>query len=422
MKKLFVLGIGILISLQGIAQTNAEILPWSTPFTTVNATAFQEQIKTISKAASIVGLGEVSHYTKECYQLKETAIITLMHQGYDALVLEVDFGQALLWNDFVVHGKGDLDELVSTSGWFTYRTEEFKSLLKNIRNFNATSANKFQVFGMEMTAMHNNIDWLISYVSKTPEVSNALLPLLQKERQIVAFNQYSEEERTDYWNLYYLLKEFLEIHKTTLINANGEKDYKIAERITEITRQFATYISQDDFGLKAEFRDQFSARNIIWVNNLFPEDSKLVLWAHNGHVAKTSPLFNYDVLGSYLKRWYGDGYVAIGFTFNQGDFGAFANNSFQKITMAAVTENSITRTFSNTQAPFLFFNAREALKANNATTYFLLNPLKIRTDISESYSEAQQKMMSLTISETYDALIYIDKTSYPTTIPYSQKK
>ncbi|MEM7040467.1 MAG: hypothetical protein AAF570_26110, partial [Bacteroidota bacterium] len=82
---------------------------------------------------TVVGLGEVSHYTKECYTLKKEVIRTLMQEGFSGLVLEVDFGQALLWDEYVVSGKGNLDTLVGKSGWFTYRTEEFKSILAMIR-------------------------------------------------------------------------------------------------------------------------------------------------------------------------------------------------------------------------------------------------------------------------------------------------
>ena len=74
----------------------------------------------------ILGLGEVSHYTQECYTYKTAIIEHLAQKGLlQGLVLEVDFGQALFWNDYLLTGMGDPDSLVRKSGWFTYRTEEF---------------------------------------------------------------------------------------------------------------------------------------------------------------------------------------------------------------------------------------------------------------------------------------------------------
>ena len=249
-----------------------------------------------------------------------------------------------------------------------------------------------------------------------------MISLLNKERQIVAFNQYNREQRQDYWNLYYELVEFLEQNKQVLISASNEQDYETALQIAEITRQYATYISQDDFGLKTEFRDQFSSRNIYWVLNQLPENSKLILWAHNGHVAKTSPMFNYNVMGHYMARWFADEYVAIGFTFNSGSFGAFSNNGFKKWNLEAIKVPSLTLSLSQLKAPFAFFDARKALLNSKDTDYYLRKAVPIRTDISESFSDTREKMMSLNISETYDALIYIEDTSYPTTIPFKQKK
>ena len=65
-------------------------------FDSIDASSFKEIIQSIGKDATVVGLGEVSHYTKECYDLKRVAITELMKQGYAALILEVDFGQALI--------------------------------------------------------------------------------------------------------------------------------------------------------------------------------------------------------------------------------------------------------------------------------------------------------------------------------------
>ena len=391
-------------------------------FDSIDASSFKEIIQSIGKDATVVGLGEVSHYTKECYDLKRVAITELMKQGYAALILEVDFGQALIWNEYVLNGKGNLQNLLETSGWFTYRTQEFKELLEVIKNYNSNTSEKFQIFGMEMTAMHNNIAWLQTYLSGLPTEAEDIVTLLKKERQIVAFQNYSETERTDYWNLHYRLVQFLEDNRDELLAEKGNPAYETAMQIAEITRQYATYISQNDFGLKTEFRDQFSARNVLWALDQLPENSKLIVWSHNGHVAKTSPMYQYDVLGHYLNKWFGTDYVGVGFTFHHGSFGAFSNNGFKEWQMPKTQEKSLTHTFSKFETPYLFFDIREQLNKNSSVNFFLRNPVAIRTDISESYSETQNNMMEITLADCYDALIYIEETHYPTTIPYKPKK
>ncbi|MEM1321183.1 MAG: erythromycin esterase family protein [Bacteroidota bacterium] len=387
-------------------------------FEQTSSPVLTEQINRIADSCRIIGLGEVSHYTKECYELKHEIIKTLMGKGYRALILEVDFGQALIWNDYVTKGEGNLDSIIAKSGWFTYRTEEFKNLIRDIRMHNEKAERLFQLFGMEMTAMNSNLDWLKHYISKNTNQNEAILTLLNAERKVVAFQRYNEKERQDYWTLYYQLTNFLAANEALLLANSGQQNLAIARRITEIVRQYATYIAQDDFSLQVEFRDQFSARNVNWCMEQLGEENRVVLWAHNGHVAKRSVMFNYDVLGHYLQSWWGDQYYSIGFTFNQGEFGAFSNNGFKRWTMAPVDRPSLTKDFQSFSSPFLMLDIREHLKADQTLNSYLRTEQVIKRDISESYNEDWEKYMTINLSQTYDMLIYIDKMSFPTTIEW----
>lgn len=373
-------------------------------------------IKQKSQGKRIVGLGEVSHYTQECYLLKQAIIKSLIQEGFDGLVLEVDFGQALIWNNYLVRGQGNLDSIISASGWFTYRTEEFKSVLKMIREHNASATKPFQIFGMEMTAMNTNLDWLKSYINEYIPENQELLKLLSKDRKIVAFQDYSQEERIDYWNLYYQMLNFFSKNQKTLEDQGGALKYSIAQRITEITRQYATYISQDEPSLKTEFRDQFSYRNVVWCLNTLGDNSRIAIWAHNGHIAKKSIVFNYDILGHYLNQNFGNAYLSIGFTFNQGSFGSFSPNGFKKWTMSEVDTISLTQDFRAFQSPYLIFDIQENLAQDKTWNHPLRRDLVIRTDISEYYQEDWSQLMNINLSKTYDLLIYIDKTHFPTSV------
>ncbi|MCZ4409032.1 erythromycin esterase family protein [Cryomorphaceae bacterium 1068] len=389
------------------------------PFQSQHDEVLSNHISAITDGAAIIGLGEVSHYTKECYELKHQIIKTLINQGYDALVLEVDFGQAVLWNDYVTNGNGNIDSLIAESGWFTYRTQEFKNLLIDVRNHNLTADQPFQVFGMEMTAMHNNLPWLENYLSEHSAASEELVALLIKEQPVVAFQQHSRVEVMDYWNLYYELSGFLSEHRDELINSGGEKNYATAQRISEITRQYATYISQDEFMIQVELRDQFSSRNVMWCMEQLGEDSQIAIWAHNGHVVKESVLFGYDILGYYLSKWFGDEYYSIGFTFNQGEFGAYSSNGFKKWELPSVQVPSLTKELAEFNSPYLLFDIRRLLHAEPDLPLFEKS-VPIRTDVSESFNDDNNPMMEIDLSNSYDCLIYIDHTNYPTTIEWKQ--
>ncbi|MDT0539566.1 erythromycin esterase family protein [Croceitalea sp. P059] len=391
------------------------------PFKTIDSEVLSNHIEKIADNTRIIGLGEVSHYTKECYEIKHQIIKKLIEKDFNGLVLEVDFGQALLWNDYVTNGIGDIDKLIAASGWFTYRTQEFKDLLLDIRNYNLTANKPFQVFGMEMTAMNHNLAWLSSYFKAYLNSSEELIESLTNERKIVAFEKHEQVEILSYWNLYYAIKDTLENNIALLIETGGKEKYEIALRIAEITRQYATYISQDEFYLKVEFRDQFSTRNVLWCMDYLGENSKIAIWAHNGHVVKKSVLFDYDILGYYLSEWFDDQYYAIGFTFNEGDFGAFSSNGFKKWTLPKMKTNSLTKDFDSFQSSYLFFDIRSYTGNSAYQQSSILNQeLPIRTDISESFSDKNNVSMNINLSNSYDMLIYIEKTNYPTTIEWDR--
>lgn len=62
-------------------------------------------------------------------------------------------------------------------------------------------------------------------------------------------------------------------------------------------------------------RDQCMAENLRWIVDQSPPGTKIILWAHNAHVARIK-----DWLGGYLNDWYGKDMVVIGMVCSQGRY------------------------------------------------------------------------------------------------------
>jgi len=71
-------------------------------------------------------------------------------------------------------------------------------------------------------------------------------------------------------------------------------------------------------------RDRSMADNVKWILDQSPGE-KIVLWAHNGHVASGG--FGYESMGNSLRKTYGQQMVVFGFAFNQGGFQAINGSS-----------------------------------------------------------------------------------------------
>ncbi len=386
-------------------------------FERIDAPTLAEFIQKNAPEKRVFGLGEASHYMRECYQFKQKIISELMNLGYQGLVLEVDFGLACRWNEYVLTGKGNLDSLLANTGWFTYGTEEFKQLLLEIREFNQNNSQQpFQVFGMEMTYSEHLLVYLRDYLQEHSRHTPEVLPLLEKSRLTLVFQPFTAEQRADYWLLFHQLSSFLQTYREELVTSSGEKPFMIAQRMVEIIRQFATFVSQDEFSLQVEFRDQFSFRNLLWAMDYLGDNSQIALWAHNGHVAKRSILFQYDILGHYLEQRFGLAYFTMGFTFNQGEFGAHSQNGFKTWTMPAALQPSWTKSLSKLMSPYIVWDIRSQVSRGGEAFKVLDQMARIRTDVAEFYNPEGGEFMRINLAKTYDALLFIEKSHYPTTL------
>ncbi|HET9325164.1 MAG TPA: erythromycin esterase family protein, partial [Candidatus Eisenbacteria bacterium] len=67
-------------------------------------------------------------------------------------------------------------------------------------------------------------------------------------------------------------------------------------------------------------RDSSMAANVVWIADEARKGSKVVLWAHNGHVAK-----NKGWMGKWLADRYGKDLVVVGFAANEGTYTAMSS-------------------------------------------------------------------------------------------------
>jgi hypothetical protein len=83
-------------------------------------------------------------------------------------------------------------------------------------------------------------------------------------------------------------------------------------------------------------RDESMADNIKWIADQNP-GARIIVWAHNGHVAHGG-MPSYTPMGSYLRKMFGPQYLNFGFAFNEGSFQAVEMgkglHDFTKITPA----------------------------------------------------------------------------------------
>jgi erythromycin esterase-like protein len=165
-------------------------------------------------------------------------------------------------------------------------------------------------------------------------------------------------------------------------------------------------------------RDQSMANNVKWILDHSP-GAKIVLWAHNGHVASGG--YSYETMGKFLRQTYGNQMVVFGFAFNQGSFqamdmsrtaqGGTSGMSLRDFTVPPAPAESLDGMLATTGIPILAIDLGR-VPQKGPVAEWLNSPHKTRS-VGAGFSDANAAsyLMDMKILENYDALLFIEKTT-----------
>jgi erythromycin esterase len=144
------------------------------------------------------------------------------------------------------------------------------------------------------------------------------------------------------------------------------------------------------------------AENVAWILEQNPK-AKIVLWAHNGHVAKQA-----QAMGKHLDERFGDKHLAIAFATSKGKYQAIARGKgLSEHELVSPPAGSAEDIFRRTGMPRFVLDLRKA-KSNSDESGWFAKPTLFRR-IGALAVENQFGPQNL--REAYDAVIYIEETS-----------
>lgn len=273
------------------------------------------------KSAKIIGLGEATHGTKEFFEMKHRLFKYFVENfNHRIFAFEMDYGESLIFDDYVQTGKGDLVKLMKDKMYFwTWSTVEVKNLLEWMKNYNLNKPepDRVHIYGMDCQTFIYNVPELLKRVNSiNPSIGDNLSKLLMSLPSTEG--NYKGGFSDNILNAQALIND----NKSLLIAKSSEKEYNIIEHLM-------TLISQTDAVLTnagGNRRDTYMAANVQWLNDqtTYP----LSVWAHNGHIVDEGSITGNYIMGSLLTQKYQDKYKKIGFSFADGTATArnFDNN------------------------------------------------------------------------------------------------
>jgi erythromycin esterase-like protein len=148
-------------------------------------------------------------------------------------------------------------------------------------------------------------------------------------------------------------------------------------------------------------RDQSMAENVEWIAAQNP-GTKVILWAHNGHIAR----FN-GKMGGHLDERFGKDYLPVGFTAARGRYRAVGEGNLGEHNLSAPPEGSIESFCAATGEARLIVDLRP-VAAGAAGSEWLAEPRKMRSIGAMAMDE---QFYFMNIPQAFDVLIYFNETT-----------
>ena len=273
----------------------------------------------------IIGLGEATHGTKEFFQMKHRLFKYFVEKhSYKIFGFEADMGECIYIDRFICKGTGTIDEAMTKMHFWTWRTEEVKDLILWMKKYNENKAPAAQIhfLGFDCQSITYVHDIITEYFSKNNILQNKYPERILDEINGITYDKFQKLSQTEI-DLYKTkcdsVTSFIDENKGRIIVKEEDRfEFEQMKRLMVQAKQVFDVATK-----KSYLRDKYMADNAVWFSNLYGNNTKIVLWAHNGHVAK-NPLYSgiHGSMGNNLSKTMGTQYKVIGFSFNYGSFQA----------------------------------------------------------------------------------------------------
>lgn len=359
-----------------------------------------KSLKILIGDARIVALGECTHGSSEIFSMKHRLLELLVKEkGFTIFSIEANMPEAYALNDYIIDGKGDPKKLLAGMYFWTWNTQEVLDMIEWMKKYNETAKDKIQFTGFDMQFWKVSSKIVRDFCLQN---SITVIDKLNDYDSIAATNSYNlkNNNKTTSPKLMGLATQIINgISATTNIKVNSS--FAWCKQNAVILWQYAASNS------KYQFRDESMALNIKWIAEQNP-GSKLVIWAHNGHVNNKR-----FWMGKYLNNYFGSAYFTIGFSTEAGTYTAYNRTSNLNIVdttniLAESTKKDYEFYFKNADAENFILLLRGLIE--NKENKLLFQNKNLR-HIGARTMEGKFQFRPTELIKEFDALIFLKHTT-----------
>jgi erythromycin esterase len=380
------------------------------------------QYSSILNSKKLIGLGESTHGTKEFNEVRASIIIDLiMFQNLRTIAIESEacgiesinnflHGEPLGYSmDTLESGPDSVAFVIKYSSLFgIYRTKEFYELLKWVREYNASQpkVEKVSFVGIDMQDPYTIGNSMLNDKGLSLFLEKEDLASLDHLKKIFWSRKQPKLTKQDN-DAFQLLIKKLRIYCEGI---NDKEEQHTSKQYVRLLEQSLELVGKNiSMHVYSNLRDKFMAENVLWHLQKLGEEDKMVLLAHNGHIAHTDKVSKVKSMGFHLRSELGDKYYALALTFDEGSVRIFDFKGERKYKnfpyISSENRKSIEYIFKNMEHENFFLDLdttmSEALQKQ-------LNSSKNMRVIGAEYQPNRNKdYLRQPILESFDGIIFI---------------
>ena len=328
--------------------------------------------------------------------------------GFTLFAIEANMPEAYRVNEYLLTGKGDPKERLRGMYFWTWDTREVLEMILWMRRFNESGKGRIAFLGFDMqfgaVAMNNTRRFVAEL---EPGYSEALEAAYQglsdywgnADRRQAAMALPADEKSARARRAWSVVEHLEASRVSYLKKADAER----VDRAIQDARVAAQAVEQAASGA-GEYRDQCMAENVTWILDHVPKGSKIVLWAHNGHIARAPQ----GSMGSHLSKRYGAEMVVVGFAAHEGRYtavrmkGGLADSN----ELMPSQPGSLEAHLHQTGRPRLILDLRKASRDAPESSW-LRRPHDFRSIGALAMAGQFRPMV---VPDAFDVLVYFDQT------------
>lgn len=340
--------------------------------------------------SKVVGLGESTHGSSEIYKLKyRISEYLIANKNFNIFTLEANMPESFKMNRYIIEQKDDPKNILKGMYFWLWQTEETLNFIEWLKNYNKKHNPQVYFDGFDMQYAKGAVEQIREFYKDNhlseQEINTLEIGIKKYNRGLKSYNKKGKK----------IINEYLdEIAKKSTLTNNLEEESRFLQNIN-IIRQYVqqTYIK----------RDKFMAENIKWLTNKNP-NSKLIVSAHNYHIAKLNP----ERMGYWINQDSVNNYINFGFAFYEGSYSASINRKIGTYNSEMAFPGTLEYKLNSLNIPIFILDLKSIKNENNKLGKWIIEDVLFRKTGSGTDKNEFKKT---NIANSFDYLIFINKST-----------